>query len=134
MERVGVSSATLRPECNGKTTHYPWWDRKAKHRIGVINTTGIEPVVEGSNPSYGVKVRCNYDTWAVYVEIDGNSDERSVAQLGRARALGARCRRFESCLSDHPLDCLIRRCYLDSIHTTWSRICKNTTDLRSSSY
>ena len=25
---------------------------------------------------------------------------RKVAQLGRARALGVRCRRFESCLSD----------------------------------
>jgi hypothetical protein len=28
--------------------------------------------------------------------------DRGVAQLGRAPALGAGCRRFESCLPDHP--------------------------------
>ena len=44
------------------------------------------------------KKTCQHNKkWYVYL----TKDKRDIAQPGRALALGARCRRFESCYPDH---------------------------------
>ena len=55
--------------------------------------------IVGSSPTTPTKIICAVRR-AGSIPV-ARTKKRGVAQFGRARALGARCRRFKSCHPDH---------------------------------